>query len=329
MTRDLSVVVVSHNARPFLPSALRSLREHLGRLSYEVVVVDNGTDGAAELVRDEFPEARVLTCPNRGFAHGNNVALRTVQSRYVLLLNPDTEMLDGTLGYLIRLLDARPHVGVASVNQVMSNGRRWPTIKRYPSPLRTLAEALGATRLPLGGVLGERELRSEAYARETSCDWVAGSFMLVRSEAIESVGWFDERFFLYSEETDFCLRIKQAGWDIRHLPVMTVLHHETAEVPDARVEAQNVFARLQYGAKHFSRVGRLLFRGALLVRYGLRAAIHTVLAGRRSDRRAAAVAGLRVALGGSGSPYVEPRPRRSRTAARGPRRRGRLPDAEA
>jgi GT2 family glycosyltransferase len=309
VTRDLSVVVVSHNARPFLPSALRSLREHLGRLSYEVVVVDNGTDGAAELVQAEFQETRVLTCPNRGFAHGNNVALRTIDSRYVLLLNPDTEILDGTLSYLIRLLDARPRVGLASVNQVMPNGTRWPTIKRYPSPLRTLAEAVGATRLPFGGGgLGERELRADAYQRETSCDWVAGSFMLVRREAIESAGWFDERFFLYSEETDFCLRIKQAGWDVRHFPVMTVLHHDATEVPDGRVEAQNVFARLQYAAKHFGWARRLLFRWALFVRYALRAAIHTVRRGQGSDRRDAAIAGLRVALGGSAPPFAEPPP---------------------
>jgi GT2 family glycosyltransferase len=307
MIRALSVVIVSHDARPFLRSALRSLEAHAGRLDFEVIVVDNGTDGAAELVSSEFPEMRVLECPNRGFAHANNVALRTVESRYVLFINPDTEILEGRLNDLIALMDARPQVGLASVNQVMPSGRRWPTIKRYPSPLRGFAEALGAERLPVrAGCLGERELRSDPYERETSCDWVSGSFMLVRREALQSAGWLDERFFLYSEETDLCLRIRMAGWDIRHLPAMTVLHHEATGEGYARLERQIVFARLQYAAKHFSRTRRMLFRLALLLRYSLRAPILAWRRERGDRRRRAAIAGLDAALGRSGPPFIAP-----------------------
>ncbi len=147
MIRDLSVVVVSHNARAYIRPALRSLYSHMGPLGFEVVVVDNGTDGAADEVARHFPDARVLTCPNHGFAHANNVALRTVDARYVLLLNPDTEILEGRLSDLVARLDERPRVGLASVSQVTADGIRWPTIKRYPSPARTFAEAIGATRL--------------------------------------------------------------------------------------------------------------------------------------------------------------------------------------
>jgi N-acetylglucosaminyl-diphospho-decaprenol L-rhamnosyltransferase len=304
--RDLSVVIVSHNARGFLRAALRSVLEHAGPLDVEVIVVDNGTDGARDLVAREFPAVRVLSCPNRGFAHANNVALRTVESRYVLFLNPDTEILGGRLNDLVALLDARPEVGLASVSQVRPNGTMWATIRRYPSPLRTLAEAFGAGRLRLGaGWLGEREPRRAAYRHETSCDWVAGSFMLVRWEAIESAGWLDERFFLYSEETDFCLRIRMAGWDVRHIPAMTVLHHEATKEASARSEAQIVFARLQYAAKHFSRPRQALFRLALLTRYSLRAPVHACRA-RGDEQLAAATAGFRTALGRSGSPFAEP-----------------------
>ena len=150
-------------------------------------------------------------------------------------------------------MDASPGLGLAGVKQITPDGRLFPTIRRFPNALRALFEAMGSERYPLrASWLGERELDLSRYEREFDCDWTSGSFMLARREALESAGYFDERFFIYSEETDLCLRIKAAGWDIRHLPIMTVLHHADKAGVNPKMAAQDAYARKQYSRKHFS-----------------------------------------------------------------------------
>ena len=175
-----------------------------------MVVVDNqSSDGTGELVADEFPEARVVRCANRGFGHANNRGWMTCDARYVLFLNPDTEIVEGTFESLVETMDARPNVGLTGVRQVDGEGRLDTTIRRFPNAVRALGEALSAERLPgRPRWLGERELDTDMYDREVECDWTSGSFMLARREAIESAGFFDERFFMYSDETDLCRRVK-------------------------------------------------------------------------------------------------------------------------
>ena len=160
-----------------------------------------------------------FSCRNRGFAHANNRGYVTTDARYVLFLNPDTEILQGTFAELVRALDERPSVGLVGVRQVDAENSLAPTIRRFPNALRALGDALASERWPVAaGAFGERVLDTGAYEREVSCDWTSGSFMLARREALESAGLMDERFFIFSEEPDLCYRIKQAGWDVRHFP---------------------------------------------------------------------------------------------------------------
>src|SRR5439155_3310674 len=122
-------------------------------------------DGTRGLVERGFPFVRVVTCANRGFAHANNCALITCDARYVLFLNPDTEILEGTFEQLIGVLDARPELGAVGVRQLTPEGDVYPTARRFPNALRVLGDALGAERLPRRpGWLGERELDLRRYA---------------------------------------------------------------------------------------------------------------------------------------------------------------------
>src|SRR5262245_11720835 len=164
---DLAIVVVSNDSEHWLGLCLETIFGHAGAVDLDVVVADNGrTDGTRELVEDRFPDARLVTCENRGFAHANNRALITCDARYVLLLNPDTEILEGTFDDLVDAMDARPNVGLAGVKQVTPDGRLFPTIRRAPHALRTLAEAFGSERLPIRWRwLGERELDFDLYER--------------------------------------------------------------------------------------------------------------------------------------------------------------------
>lgn len=300
---DLAVVIVSSPNEPhWLGPALSSVFAHAGRLALDVVVAQvQPGDGARELVEVGFPRARVVTCENRGFAYANNVAWRTCDARYALFLNPDTEILDGTLAELVGWMDQHLGVGLAGVRQVGADGSLLLTIRRFPSVLRAFGEALASERWPFhSSLLGERELRLDLYDRETACDWTTGSFMLVRREALLGAGLMDERFFLYREEVDLCLRIRRAGWEIRHLPLMTILHHADKGEPSERLEAQHALSRLLYAEKHFGRLGRAAHRVALGARYGARS---VPLPGSSPANRAAAAAGLRITLGSRRVPF--------------------------
>ena len=231
----------------------------------------------------------------------------TTDARYILFLNPDTEILDGTFQELVQALDERPGVGLAGVRQVTADGELFPTIRRFPNALRAFAEALGSERLPLHGKwLGERELDLALYEREVECDWTSGSFMIARREALESGGLLDERFFIYSEETDLCYRIKQAGWEIRHLPGMTIVHHADKAGINPKMEAQNAYTRLQYARKHLSPAHRVLYMGGILFRYVLRAAIRGRDKEASAARRSASRRALRVLTGREEPPFGQP-----------------------
>jgi N-acetylglucosaminyl-diphospho-decaprenol L-rhamnosyltransferase len=305
---DLAIIIVSTNEAKWLRPCLSTVFERAGSIELDVVVADNeSTDGTRELVEQEFPRARVVTCPNRGFSHANNRGLMTCDARYVLFLNPDTEVVDGTFEQLVAALDRRPELGLVGVRQVTADGELFPTIRRAPNALRALGEALGSERFPVRAPwLGERELDLDRYDEEVPCDWTSGSFLLARREALESAGFLDERFFIYAEETDLCRRIKQAGWEIVHLPLMTIVHHADKAGINPRMEAQAVFARLQYARKNFSPLHRQAYVAALLARHLLRAGF----VGRDREfsrqRRAGSRRALRTLLGAEQPPFGLP-----------------------
>ena len=260
---DLAIVIVSTNEGHWLRPCLSSVFEHGRGIELDVVVADNESTDETRAVVGEFQGARTVSCRNKGFAHANNRGYVTTDARYVLFLNPDTEILQGTFAELVRALDERPSVGLVGVRQVDAENSLAPTIRRFPNALRALGDALASERWPVAaGAFGERVLDAGSYEREVSCDWTSGSFMLARREALESAGLMDERFFIFSEEPDLCYRIKQAGWDVRHVPWMTILHHVNKAGIKPKLEAQDAFARMQHARKHFSRAapGRLCGR---------------------------------------------------------------------
>lgn len=304
---DLAIITVSHNDAKWLGPCLETVVEHLGDLRADVVVVDNEShDGTRELVTREFPEVRVLSSPNYGFSHANNRALMTCNARYVLFLNPDTEILEGRFSDLVKAMDERPTVGLIGVRQVTAEGRLDPTIRYFPNALRALGAALAADRLARRPRwLGERELDAAAYDREVACDWTSGSFMLARREAIESAGYLDERYFMYSDETDLCRRMKTAGWGVRHLPCMTILHHEGKAGVQPSIESLSAWTRVAYARKHFSPVHRVAYSGAVIFGHSLR----SVYAGRGEQgrlRRRASRRAVATLVGRAPVPYGPP-----------------------
>lgn len=263
---DLSIIVVTHNRAELALSTLRSARVASGGALVQWLVVDSGsTDGTPDAIEREFPDVDVLRCANIGFAAANNRALALARGRYLLLLNPDVEIAAGNFADLMATLDARPRVGIASVIQQGSKAELQHSIRRFPSPRRTFGEALA---LPWPG-WSEEERAPALYRGESSADWLVGAFLMARAEAVREIGGLDERFFMYSEETDWCYRAREAGWDVRHLPGMVVTHHTVASTrPD--LVAQLSYAKLLFARKHYRRGRAAAIQLALAARHILR-----------------------------------------------------------
>jgi GT2 family glycosyltransferase len=304
---DLSVVVVTHNGREKALDTLRSAHAAQGWVDADWLVVDAGSeDGTPDAIEAEFPDITVFRRSNRGFAASNNVALSEARGRYVLLLNPDVEIREGNLGTLVAAMDAQPRIGLASVVQTDPGGRRLPSIRRFPSPIRGFGEALFSGYWPLGRRLQEPVAEASRYGRAGTADWLVGAFLIARREAVDEVGPLDERFFLYSEEIDWCYRFWQAGWPVQHLPTLTVIHH-CGDGSGGSLKPQLTYSRLLFAEKHYSRPSVAAIRAALVLRHSIRAAatagLGLVLPARRrrahDEWRAA-----KVALGVSPPPIV-------------------------
>jgi GT2 family glycosyltransferase len=305
---DLTIVVVTHNGRDLALKTLESAMSSVGEISVEWIVVDSGsTDGTPSAIENRWPEIEVVRLPNVGFAAANNAGFAAAGGRYVLALNPDTIVRWGRFQALVEALDARPRVGAASVIQEESDGSL-QSIRRDPSVVRGLSEALLIRKLPGCRNWQERELTQAAYGEERAADWVVGAVLVLRREALDEVGGFDDRFFMYSEEADLCRRMRAAGWEVRHLPVMRILHYGGA--PNPSLVAQASFSRLQYAAKHFGRLEACLYRAVLALHHLVRLGGLALRPGRRQravhERRA-----LQVVLGLAEPPFAsaQPQPR--------------------
>lgn len=234
---DLSIIIVSWNVCNLLRQCLKSLEQQSfghaqdsdGGRKTETIVVDNASiDGTVKMLRAEFPGVRVMAnSENVGFTRGTNQALAQAQGRYLFLLNPDTELRPGALQTLIDYMDAHPRVGIVGPKQFYTDGSLQSSRRRFP----TLATAFfEATRLqqwfPHSHIVARYYMLDTSDDATQEVDWITGSAMFVRREVYEQVGGFDEGFFMYSEELDWCYRAKKAGWPIVYLPSVQIIHHE-------------------------------------------------------------------------------------------------------
>jgi N-acetylglucosaminyl-diphospho-decaprenol L-rhamnosyltransferase len=244
--KDLAVIIVSYNTREFLEPCLEALPAALGDLAAETWVVDNASsDGSVRLVRDHFPGVHLIASPrNGGYAHGNNLGLAAAgfgarvsstaprdpsgRFRHALLLNPDTLPPPASLDKLVCFMDANPWIGVCGPRLERPNGRLDRACRRgAPTPLVAFYQLTGIARL---------FSRSRHFARynltylpvdlQAEVDSVVGACMLIRGEALRTIGLMDERFFMYGEDLDLCLRIKARGWKIVYYPAVRVVHHK-------------------------------------------------------------------------------------------------------
>lgn len=234
MTHDLSIVIVSWNVKDLLRRCLCSAAESLtcekGRgLSAQIIVVDNAsTDGSVQMLREEFPHVHLVANEeNVGFTGGNNQGLAVSDGRYALLLNPDTEVVGDALGEMVGFMEDQPEVGALGSQLVHPDGRVQSSRRRFPRFSTALLEGTFLQqRFPNSGVLKRYYVLDGGDEQIQEVDWVVGACLLMRRATLEQVGPLDERFFMYSEEMDWCYRAKELGWQVIYLPWAKVVHHE-------------------------------------------------------------------------------------------------------
>jgi N-acetylglucosaminyl-diphospho-decaprenol L-rhamnosyltransferase len=260
---DLSVSIVNTNSRELLLGCL----ETLPLAQAEVVVLDNASeDGSADAVRERFPDVRVIAQDARaGFGANHNTVIRATEGRYVYVLNEDTTAGDWAFDRIVSYLDAHPRVAALGPRLVYPDGRLQDSAWRFPTPL---VSALGLLTV---GKVGVKQSGGDA---PHAVDWVMGAALVLRREALDEVGLFDEEFFLYSEEVDLQFRLREAGWEVHFFPEATVVHHESqfsAEIPERRIH-EMWRSRHRYWRKHHSGTGARIAALATGAQYVVRAA---------------------------------------------------------
>ena len=242
---DVSVVVVSYSGLPWLERALDSVRGH------ETVLVDHGSsDGTVQFVRDRYPDVAVVEEENRGLAFGWNTGVERTSGRYVLLLNSDAWLDDGALDALVAFADAQPRAAVVGPRLRYPDGRLQRSVRGFPTLWRIATEFFYIRKLaPHTRVLNAFYAGGFDHAEVREAEVVMGAVWLVRREAIEQVGPADDAFFLFSEETDWAYRFRQAGWKVLFFPGAGATHVYAAS-HQGRLFVENLRGQLRFLHKH-------------------------------------------------------------------------------
>jgi N-acetylglucosaminyl-diphospho-decaprenol L-rhamnosyltransferase len=262
---QLSIVIVNWNTRQLLAECLASVYAHPPGCEFEVVVADNGsTDGSCDMVRQRFRQARLIeNRDNLGFARANNRAIRASSGQYILLLNSDTRVLPGSLTALVRCADDHPDAGVVGGKLLnpdgsfQSGGGVFPTIRSELALLTGTARWFFSPYFPSYPPMGSQVTRP--------CDWVGGGCLLARRIACAHVGLLDEGYFMYSEEVDWCYRMRQAGWGVLFCADAAVLHYGGGSAKRSSFQQMHRLyaSKVRFLAQHRGDKAARLFRASV------------------------------------------------------------------
>lgn len=298
---DLAIIIVNFNTCDYLRNCLTSIYDSRGGFSFDVCVVDNASsDGSADMVRAEFPQARLIESPvNGGFSYANNLGLSaygfgaiTEQAQndtdfsspgessgtpgYALLLNPDTLLPPEGLAMMLSFMAEHPDAGVAGPKLVLEDGSLDLACRRsFPTPQVAMYRMMGLSKLfPRHPRFGRYNLTYLDPDQVAQVDSVVGAFMLVRGEAIQQVGLLDEDFFMYGEDLDWAYRITQAGWKVYYNPAVTVLHVKRAASRHSRRAAREFYRAMRiFYDKHYAGSTPLWLHCLVLTGINLRAGL--------------------------------------------------------
>lgn len=244
---DVSVVIINWNTRDILRNCLISIFANTKNVEFEVIVIDNASsDGSVDMLKSEFPQVvSIENSVNRGYAVAVNQGIAVAKGRYVLALNSDIIICDNAIEKTIRYADKHLEAAVIGCQVWEDSDTIQTTCFRFPNAINLFLLMFGLAKIfKYNRVLGRERMLWWNRKSERQVDVISGSFMLVRQEAIEQVGGMDEDYFLYYEETDWCYRFKQAGWEMRFWPGAKIIHDHGGR-NSSKQEAVKMYVQMQ------------------------------------------------------------------------------------
>lgn len=278
---DLSIIIVSWNVADLLLSCLASIFNGADTKKVEVIVVDSAsTDDTLTRVRERFPQVRLLPqAENVGFSRGNNIGMAEANGRYLLLLNPDTEIIGDALSEMVAYLDANPDVGIVGPHTLNSDGTTQATQRRFPTLMIGFFESTWLQPYAPKSLLDSYYFLDGTEPDETlDVDWVQGSALMARREVYQQIGGLDEGYVMYSEELDWCKRTKDAGWRVVYVGHAQIIHHggKSTEQVAARSHIHFQHSKLRYFRKYHGWFAAQSLRVFLLANYGWQLGLETL-----------------------------------------------------
>ena len=276
----VSIVIICWNDWKVLENCLYSIFDGKTKTKFEVIVSDNGsTDGSIERIKSQFPAVRLIeNGANLGFAKANNIGIQAASGHYILILNPDTIIHEGSLDRWIEFADQHPEAGAYGCKVFRSDGTYWPAARPFPTVGRMMIAALGLRvlgRLPaIGPLFASDEYEGWDGNDERDIDWQSGCCVLFRGDLLQQLGGFDEQFFYHYEEVDLCRRVWESGYPIRYAPTVTITHlgGQSVDRFPVRFALEKNRNCYRYFYKHFGPKGARRCRQILLTRFRIRQA---------------------------------------------------------
>ena len=270
---DLSIIIVSWNVSELLHNCLASIYAQTGDLAVEVIVVDSASsDDSVAMVSRDFPQAILLAQDeNVGFPRGNNIGLERATGRYVMLLNPDTVVVGDALQKMAAFLDQNPTVGIIGPQLRFGDGSIQSSRRRFPTVWTGFFESTWLEPYAPKSLLTRYYVEDRPDDEVSEVDWVMGAAIMTRNEIVGEVGGMDPDYFMYSEELDWCRRIKEAGWRVFYLPTAQIIHYQGKSSEQASTARHINFnrAKLRYFYLYHGRTAALFLRLTLLTNYAV------------------------------------------------------------
>lgn len=267
----LSIIIVNFETPDYTLECVRSIYKNRPHCAFEVIVIDNGSkDGSLESIRKETPQVVCIeTGKNLGFSQANNLGINNSRGNFILLLNSDTKILDNSLDRMLEYLMANSQVGTVGPRQLHGNAKLQLSWGSFPTLISEAFRKLVHYRLSLND-LKIRDYLEEKYAGSTDVDWVSGSCLMARKQALTDAGLLDGYFFMYFEDIDLCRRIKDAGWKIHYNSDITIVHYGgvSAKRNLLRVLVEYRRSQIYFTRKYYGFQGVLVLKVLLFVKYG-------------------------------------------------------------
>lgn len=272
---DISIIIVNWNTKELLLNCIKSLLQETSHCTMEIIVVDNAsTDGSPKAVKKMYPNVNVIiNKSNLGFSKANNIGINQSNGRYLCLVNSDIKILDGCVDRMCCYMEKHDSIGVLGPKTLNADMSLRINCRTFPTLWNSFCQAIGLHKFfPRYRLFSDSLMTYFLHDSIKGVNVLPGCFLMIRKEAIDEVGFLDEKFFFYGEDKDWCKRMKDGGWDVVFFPNSEVIHYagKSAGKTPVRFLIEGLRSNSYYWEKHHGRFKKKLFLGVMLLSHSIR-----------------------------------------------------------